>query len=326
MRSFDRQFGLRMNQSGEVTEILFNGFDDLAIDLHHSTISLMDPVSYDIFYSLLATLEQQGLSRGAKATLANGVTVFLFLVVNQESVTLFGIDVQDDMMELFDDLMAVNNAYSDRMRELYKMVAKTPDEVTLLEEMMAVNNELVNTRRELERKNKELSRLNDELERINYTDDLTRLGNRRKFFHDVYSMVEEAPRRLVMMDFNNFKVVNDTYGHQRGDELLRHFAATLRELHCLDEVTSYRLGGDEFACLLPADIDIDLAAVVEEINESIRSFHPMISIAYGDVVITKETVHPNRPVEQMMHEADLKMYERKVAFHNEHGIPQTRVK
>jgi diguanylate cyclase (GGDEF)-like protein len=315
-----------MNQSGEVTEILFNGFDDLAIDLHHSTISLMDPVSYDIFYSLLATLEQQGLSRGAKATLANGVTVFLFLVVNQESVTLFGIDVQDDMMELFDDLMAVNNAYSDRMRELYKMVAKTPDEVTLLEEMMAVNNELVNTRRELERKNKELSRLNDELERINYTDDLTRLGNRRKFFHDVYPMVEDAPRRLVMMDFNNFKVVNDTYGHQRGDELLRHFAATLRELHCSDAVSSYRLGGDEFACLLPADIDIDLAAVVEDINESIRSFHPMISIAYGDVVITKETVHANRPVEQMMHEADLRMYERKVAFHNEHGIPQTRVK
>lgn len=315
-----------MNPLGEVDHILFNGFDDLAIDQNRSAIRLFDPLSYDSFYGLLSKVEEGSLSYGCKATLVNGETVFLFLIVQHGEITLFGIDVQDDMMNLFDDLMAVNNAFSNRTRELYKMVTSHPDEITLFEEVMEITNELVNVRRELERKNHELSRLNEELERINHTDDLTRLGNRRKFFRDVYERVNQMPQRLVMMDFNNFKIINDKYGHKRGDELLRHFATTLRDHHCAKSVASYRLGGDEFACLFPEDVEVELDQMIDAINESIQSFDSLISIAYGDVLLTKETVNATHPVEQSMHQADLRMYERKVAFHEAHGIPPTRVK
>ncbi|WP_433796388.1 putative bifunctional diguanylate cyclase/phosphodiesterase [Actinoplanes sp. CA-252034] len=80
-------------------------------------------------------------------------------------------------------------------------------------------------------------------------DDLTGLGNRRM-------LTEQATRfgpagttaALMLIDLNRFKDINDTLGHVRGDELLRHVAAAL-QLVCPPD-TAYRLGGDEFVILL----------------------------------------------------------------------------
>ncbi len=87
------------------------------------------------------------------------------------------------------------------------------------------------------------------------TDPLTRLLNRRAFHEAVERESARAARHhtpftLVYIDLDNFKQVNDTRGHDAGDELLRQVAGALR-IHTRQADWVARLGGDEFALLLP---------------------------------------------------------------------------
>lgn len=97
--------------------------------------------------------------------------------------------------------------------------------------------------------------LQDRLIRLSNTDALTGLGNRRRFFEagksEMYrSLRYKIPLCLILIDMDNFKRVNDTYGHDIGDDVLRLFAdmitARLRESDI-----ACRNGGDEYAIWLP---------------------------------------------------------------------------
>ncbi|MGI8557125.1 MAG: diguanylate cyclase [Solirubrobacteraceae bacterium] len=87
------------------------------------------------------------------------------------------------------------------------------------------------------------------------TDELTGLYNHRRFQEDLESEVERARRfenavGLVLLDIDDFKLVNDTYGHQQGDAVLRAVARVLREFS--REIDSpARYGGEELALVLP---------------------------------------------------------------------------
>jgi len=81
------------------------------------------------------------------------------------------------------------------------------------------------------------------------TDELTGLGNRRVLRERLDASVAE-PTAVALLDLDGFKAVNDTLGHDAGDELLRQVADRLRRATGPDEVL-VRLGGDEFAVVLP---------------------------------------------------------------------------
>ncbi|MGH8302734.1 MAG: diguanylate cyclase [Steroidobacteraceae bacterium] len=87
-------------------------------------------------------------------------------------------------------------------------------------------------------------------------DELTRCGSRRFFEHEFPREVERAVRlrrslSLVMCDIDHFKSVNDSHGHEVGDEVLREFAARLTHGLRLGEDWVARVGGEEFAIVLP---------------------------------------------------------------------------
>jgi diguanylate cyclase (GGDEF)-like protein len=98
--------------------------------------------------------------------------------------------------------------------------------------------------------------LHETVQRQAVTDELTGLSNHRRFQEALASELERARRfetgvGLVMLDVDNFKQVNDTYGHQIGDEVLREVARVLRtESREVDEPARY--GGEELAVILPA--------------------------------------------------------------------------
>jgi diguanylate cyclase (GGDEF)-like protein len=101
----------------------------------------------------------------------------------------------------------------------------------------------------------EQKRFESQLEYMANHDSLTNLFNRRRFLEELKSRLAETrrfgtPGALVFLDMDNFKYVNDTLGHHKGDELLMKFASLLRDRMRETDVLA-RLGGDEFAIILP---------------------------------------------------------------------------
>lgn len=98
-------------------------------------------------------------------------------------------------------------------------------------------------------------------------DMLTGLNNRRYFDLNFPGLVDQAARRgkplsLMVLDIDHFKRVNDTYGHDAGDQILKIFAARIRRVTRASDIFC-RLGGEEFAILMP-DTDLDVSRLVAE--------------------------------------------------------------
>ncbi len=100
----------------------------------------------------------------------------------------------------------------------------------------------------------EAARFHQRADEMSYTDVLTRLPNRRRLELDLDLEIARSQRYnrpigFIMLDVDHFKAVNDTHGHQAGDEILSEFreafTAALRETD-----TAYRFGGEEFCVLL----------------------------------------------------------------------------
>lgn len=105
------------------------------------------------------------------------------------------------------------------------------------------------------------------------TDELTGLKNRRAFFEhaqQLYSYCKRNQRPLcaLVLDIDHFKQINDTHGHQAGDEVLRQIGAVIRASFRESDVYG-RLGGEEFAVLL-ADTTLEAALrIAEQLGKSI---------------------------------------------------------
>ena len=108
---------------------------------------------------------------------------------------------------------------------------------------------------ELERYHRELEEANDRLRKLAVTDELTGLRNRRSFEERLvmeFSMARRRKRELsvLLIDVDNFKTINDRWGHSAGDEVLRRLGTILRTTVRLPDLPA-RYGGEEFVVLLP---------------------------------------------------------------------------
>ncbi len=126
---------------------------------------------------------------------------------------------------------------------------------------------------EVERQKSELSAINDQLVRIARTDGLTGIDNRRRLEERLDETFEHSrrlgePFACVMCDLDKFKSVNDDYGHQAGDAVLRQFAQLLREqAREIDRVGRY--GGEEFMLILPGATVDAAVAFAERVRKAV---------------------------------------------------------
>jgi diguanylate cyclase (GGDEF)-like protein len=130
----------------------------------------------------------------------------------------------------------------------------------LEKELRAINVQLART-------NEHLARANEQLKTLVLTDELTQICNRRGFdkwlVDELWRVHRQGrPLAIVMFDLDRFKMVNDTWGHAQGDEVLREFAQLLRNSSRHIDVVS-RFGGEEFAVVLP-DTDLEGARIFAE--------------------------------------------------------------
>ena len=117
-----------------------------------------------------------------------------------------------------------------------------------------------------------------EMEQQAINDGLTGIHNHRHFRESLSSTVSRAERYgesfcLLMIDLDHFKVVNDTVGHQQGDEVLRAVAAALRTCSRESDYLA-RYGGEEFVMILPYTELVEARNMAERICESVRKSDP----------------------------------------------------
>lgn len=150
---------------------------------------------------------------------------------------------------------------------------------------------------------------------IAHKDQLTGLDNRYGGIAYVLQIVKNhIPYSLIMFDLNNLKEVNDTYGHEAGDKLIRRFADFLKQTFAGDEYMNVRHGGDEFVtiarmedkALLQQKVD-ELGKLVEQSNMQDERLWKM-GFAYG---IASSAEAQNEEYEKILAIADEKMYQNK---------------
>jgi diguanylate cyclase (GGDEF)-like protein len=141
------------------------------------------------------------------------------------------------------------------------------------------------------------------------TDGLTGLHNHRSFQEDLRREVSrssrsELPISVAMIDIDDFKVINDTMGHARGDAVLAQVAKLMTLLRSEDR--AYRVGGDEFAIILP-DTGADSAhQAIERLRRSIETAMDSVTISAGI-----STNHNGQSAAVLRDHADLALYEAK---------------
>jgi diguanylate cyclase (GGDEF)-like protein len=173
-----------------------------------------------------------------------------------------------------------------------------------------------------------LSNAYSTIETMSITDDLTQLFNRRHFHARLEEEIERArrydhPVSLFMMDIDHFKPVNDNYGHQTGDEVLRAIGGILKSnTRSVDIVARY--GGEEFVVLLPETKQETARVAAEKIRAAIQR-HPFtgpdrslfhVTASFG--VSCLDMTDPNTAdiADRMVKEADDAMYQAKESGRN----------
>ena len=143
------------------------------------------------------------------------------------------------------------------------------------DQIMTLEAELEETYRSVTELTNELEEIREKLEHLSLYDELTGLPN-RNLFRDRFETFKQLANRqdkpfaVFLMDLNRFKTINDTFGHEAGDEVLRVIAERLKQrLRGTDTVA--RVGGDEFAFLLQLrDAEKDGAEIAGEIVNIVR--------------------------------------------------------
>ncbi|MGM0674511.1 MAG: putative bifunctional diguanylate cyclase/phosphodiesterase [Spirochaetota bacterium] len=156
-----------------------------------------------------------------------------------------------------------------------------------------------------------------EIRRLAYRDALTELPNRTAFAEQLDTLIEDSARQaqtehwaLLFLDLDNFKDINDRFGHATGDEILKRIASRLqgsirRTDHC------YRLGGDEFLIVVThISDDLEAAKVAEKLVERIGAPQRVGSeeMRIGASIGITVYPHDGQDRERLLANADIAMY------------------
>lgn len=163
----------------------------------------------------------------------------------------------------------------------------------------------------------ELYKINKKLKFLANTDELTSINNRRHFFKKTTEYIKLAkrnntPTTYLSLDIDHFKNINDTYGHQVGDEILKLFTQSVK--HSLREIDLFgRVGGEEFAvCLQNTSID-GAKVIAEKIRQTVAKNYYEIDGKKIHVTVSIGMAQYNfqSTLNELIRDADTAMYQAK---------------
>ena len=164
------------------------------------------------------------------------------------------------------------------------------------------------------------SDLLSELNAQSVTDSLSGILNRRGFFDTAGSLVRDAtpglPVSVFLIDIDHFKKVNDTYGHQVGDQVIRNVAKALHA-NAPEAAVIGRLGGEEFAVVLPNTERGAAMAFAEALRMNLeRQGHAGVSADHPVTVSIGLAQGTGHTLDELLHDADMALYKSKSGGRN----------
>lgn len=215
--------------------------------------------------------------------------------------------------------ISINNILS-KTQESFRQLKEKQQKLTRAnEELSMAYEQLTAAKEELRNQYDEIQNYADKLEYNADHDHLTNLPNRRKLMYQLeYTMSNNQPGALILLDIDNFKGINDTRGHNYGDQVLRKVAEEFQKLKN-ENIFIARLGGDEFCILIQGE---ERHAIIEEYAKKI------ITLFNNKLIIEKEEIRlscsmgitrypfDSHKVSQLLMNADMAMYQVKNAGKN----------
>ncbi len=146
-----------------------------------------------------------------------------------------------------------------------------------------------------------------ELQKMSFEDGLTRLNNRNKF-NQVMDELKVTPSKsmgVVYLDLNGLKEVNDRFGHEAGDKLIKKSAKIIYDIFGVD---AFRIGGDEFVAIVVNDSK-------ESFVNKVKSTKVLMKQKEVSISVGTSFREENCDIEKQLADADMKMYEEKQKFY-----------
>lgn len=143
-------------------------------------------------------------------------------------------------------------------------------------------------------------------------DFLTQLKNSRKFYLDIARLKEEKDYYLCILDIDFFKKINDSFGHQSGDDLLKKISLLFHQQESA-KIRFYRIGGEEFACLVEECSCDETYDLMETIRQSVQQINTNLQDEHGETVTVTISIGMTKlanvtAIHQSIHQADEALY------------------
>ncbi len=200
---------------------------------------------------------------------------------------------------------------------------------------ISLSNAFKNEAKEKEMANEMIFKIQDHLKEFSdmaLKDQMTGLGNFRYFEREVVaklneSLTSKSSLGLVIMDVDKFKVFNDTYGHQQGDEVLRYVGKALNDSVRKSDIVA-RYGGEEFVLIVPNCGVKELEYVCEKVRKSVESVKVpylnkpgeflSVTISLGGISISPEILISSgvSDYKALLEQADKNLYHSKESGRN----------
>ncbi len=187
--------------------------------------------------------------------------------------------------------------------------------VSYYDEISKLNNELVNITRELTKKNIALEKASKKINQLLRTDHLTGIAN-RMYFMEYFTKAHAGavrhgfPLTLAMVDLDDFKAINDSYGHQVGDEVLIAVSQLLQS-GCRKEDLAARFGGEEFTVLL---VHTNVEQGKQQIERVRSNLENLVIDKIGRLVTASfglSSLTDDESIDKMISQADKALYQAK---------------
>lgn len=249
-----------------------------------------------------------------------------YLIIRPVTIISNSLKVANDNKTIADIPLKSNDEFGQLAQQFNKLNAQLSSaNEELLNRVDFADKQLRHNVKELKAQKAELTLINEQFLKLSITDSLTELHNRRYFEENLQTEINLTQRHgdtisLIIIDIDHFKNINDTYGHNHGDDILKLVAHTLKQRSRKTDIVC-RIGGEEFAILCKRTDKATALQHTDKLRNHIQAlvtpigeYNVSVTISAGIATLTEDNFQTHAV--DLYRFADLALYKSKANGRN----------